>query len=61
VKRIFEAWITTDAGSLTTTVVSVEATSEQDAFRQIRDQYPGQVVRGVYEVDSDLDTPALSW
>lgn len=52
-KRIYEAWITTDAGSMTTTVVTVEATSERDAFRKAREQNPGQLVRGVYEVGSE--------
>lgn len=61
-KRIYEAWITTDAGSMTTTVVTVEATSERDAFRKARAENPGQLVRGVYEVGSDEEAhQALRW
>lgn len=52
-ERIYEAWITTDAGSMTTTVVSVVASSERAAFRKVQEQNPGQTIRGVYEVGSD--------
>jgi hypothetical protein len=52
-KRLYEAWITTDAGTLTTTVVAVEASSEREAFRLVREQYPDQLCRGVYEVGSE--------
>ncbi len=51
--RIYEAWVSTDAGSLTTTVVSVEARSESEAYRLVRERFPGVTIRGVYEVGSD--------
>jgi len=50
--RLYEVWITTDAGSMTTTVITIEASSERDAFRKAKELHPDQTVRGVMEVES---------
>lgn len=47
---LYEVWITTDAGSMETTVVTVTARSEREAYRKAQEQHPDQTVRGVIQV-----------
>lgn len=49
----YEAWITDDPGSMTVRIVTVEATSERQAFYLATTDHcaEGEFVRGVYAVN----------
>lgn len=51
--HLYEVWITTDAGSMTTTVITVTASSDREAYRKAQELHPDQVVRGVVEVGAE--------
>lgn len=50
---LYEVWITTSVGSMTTTVITVVASSEREAYRKAQELHPDEVIRGVLEVGSD--------
>lgn len=49
----YEVWLAESAAAMTSTVETVRASSERDAFRKAREQHPDMLVRGVYEIDTD--------